>query len=192
MWLYQDKQVQVGRSFVDANGVKHPRNWSNWTEARKQQVGLVWKADPVVESYDERFYYSANNAKPLNDTPQVDENNQPVLDENGQQVITKGLKTEALSRVKSQAASLLEPTDWYVTRFAEMGYDAETGTVSEVAVIPEDVKAYRAAVREASNTIEAAISGATTLQAFIALHTTPVDAQGKPTGDAPINAWPKA
>ena len=192
MWLLNNKQIQVGRSFVDSKGVKHPRNWSNWTAERKQQVGLIFKADPVVESFDSRFYYSANNAKPLNDTPQVDENNQPVLDRDGQQVITKGLKTEALSRVKSQAASLLQPTDWYVTRFAEMGYDPETGTVDEVAVIPEEVKAYRAAVREASNTIEAAISGATTLQAFIALHTTPVDAQGNPTGDAPISAWPKA
>ena len=192
MWLLNNKQIQVGRSFVDSKGVKHPRNWSNWTAERKQQVGLVWKADSVVESYDERFYYSANNAKPLNDTPQVDENNQPVLDEDGQQVITKGLKTEALSRVKSQASLLLQPTDWYVTRFAEMGYDAETGTVSEVAVIPEDVKAFRAAVREASNTIETAITAAANLQAFMNLYKAPVDAQGNPTGPAPINAWPQS
>tara|TARA_X000000950_G_scaffold95024_1_gene119758 strand:+ start:510 stop:1088 length:579 start_codon:yes stop_codon:yes gene_type:complete len=192
MWLLNNKQIQVGRSFVDSKGVKHPRNWSNWTAERKQQVGLVWKADSVVESYDERFYYSANNAKPLNDTPQVDENNQPVLDRDGQQVITKGLKTEALSRVKSQASLLLQPTDWYVTRFAEMGYDAETGTVSEVAVIPEDVKAFRAAVREASNTIETAITAAANLQAFMNLYKAPVDAQGNPTGPAPINAWPQS
>jgi hypothetical protein len=190
MWLHQNKTIQVGRSWTDSKGVKHPRTWSNWTAERKTAVGLVWKDDPVVESYDERFYYSANNAKPLADTPQVDENNQPVLDEDGNQMITKGLKTEALSRVKSQAASLLQPTDWYVTRFAEMGYDPETGTVDEVAVIPEEVKTYRAAVREASNTIESAINGATTLAAFMALYDAPVDAQGEPTGPAPINAWP--
>ena len=73
-----------------------------------------------------------------------------------------------------------------------MGYDPETGTVDEVAVIPEEVKAYRAAVREASNTIESAINGATTLAAFMALHNAPVDAQGNPTGSAPINAWPES
>jgi hypothetical protein len=192
MWSYQNKTIQVGRSWTDSKGVKHPRTWSNWTAERKAQVGLTFKADPVVDSYDERFYYSANNAKTLADTPQVDENNQPVLDMDGNQVITKGLKTEALDRVKSQAASLLAPTDWYVTRFAEMGYDPETGTVDEVAVIPEEVKTYRAAVREASNTIESAINGATTLAAFMALHDTPVDAQGNPTGSAPINAWPES
>jgi hypothetical protein len=191
-WLYNNKAIQVGRSWTDSKGVKHPRTWSNWTAQRKAQVGLTFKADPVVESYDSRFYYSANNAKPLADAPQVDENNQPVLDMDGNPVITKGLKTEALDRVKSQAASLLQPTDWYVTRFAEMGYDADTGTVSEVAVIPEEVKAYRAAVREASNTIESAINGATTLAAFMALHNAPVDAQGNPTGSSPINAWPES
>ena len=190
MWLHNNKTIQVGRSWTDSKGVKHPRTWSNWTTERKTAVGLVWKDDPVVESYDERFYYSANNPKPLADTPQVDENNQPVLDEDGNPVITKGLKTEALERVKSQAASLLTPTDWYVTRFAEMGYDAETGTVSEVAVIPEEVKAFRAAVREASNTIESAILATNTLTAFMALHEAPVDADGNTTGPAPINAWP--
>lgn len=190
-WLYNNKTIQVGRSWTDSRGVKHPRTWSNWTAERKAQVGLMFQADPVVDSYDSRFYYSANNAKPLADTPQVDENNQPVLDEDGNQMMTKGLKTEALDRVKSQAASLLQPTDWYVTRFAEMGYDAETGTVSEVALIPEEVKTYRAAVREASNTIESAINGATTLAAFMALHNAPVDAQGNSTGPAPINAWPE-
>ena len=105
-------------------------------------------------------------------------------------MIKEGLKTEALSRVKSQAASLLAPTDWYVTRFAEMGYDPETGTVDEVAVIPDDVKAYRAAVREASNTIESAIKSATTIQTFMNLYKATVDAQGKVTSPAPISAWP--
>ena len=190
MWLHQNKTIQVGRSWTDSKGVKHPRTWANWTAERKTAVGLVWQDDPVVQSFDSRFYYSANNPKPLADTPQVDENNQPMLDQDGNQVITKGLKTEALERVKSQAASLLQPTDWYVTRFAEMGYDPETGTVDEVAVIPEEVKTYRAAVREASNTIESAINGATTLAAFMALYDAPVDAQGEPTGPAPINAWP--
>jgi len=192
MWLYQDKQVQVGRSWTDSNGVKHPRSWSSWTAERKQQVGLVFKADPVVESYDSRFYYCANDAKPLNDTPQMDENNQPVLDEDGNPVVTQGLKPAALEAAKRQAASLLAPTDWYITRFAETGYDAETGTVNEVSAIPQEVKDFRASVRAACNSIETAIAGTTTLAEFIALHTTPVDAQGNPTGDAPINAWPKA
>ena len=64
MWLYQNKAIQVGRSWTDSKGVKHPRTWANWTAERKTAVGLVWQDDPVVQSFDSRFYYSANNPKP--------------------------------------------------------------------------------------------------------------------------------
>ena len=190
MWYYQDKAIQVGRGWTDSKGIKHPRTWSNWSEDRKKEMGMVFKAQAAKPVFDERFYTAPNVAKPLVDTPMVDKDNKPVLDPDGKQMVNKGLKTQALSRVKSQAAAMLAPTDWYVTRFAEMGYDPETGTVDEVAVIPEDVKAFRAAVREASNTIETAITGAANIQAFMNLYKAPVDAQGKPTGPAPINAWP--
>ena len=63
---------------------------------------------------------------------------------------------------------------------------AETGTA-----IPSAVSDYRTAVRTASETIETAIQGVTTLEAFMALYDTPVDAEGNPTGNAPINNWPE-
>ena len=40
------------------------------------------------------------------------------------------------------------------------------------------------------NNIEAAITAASDLAAFIALYDVPVDADGNPTGNAPINDWP--
>jgi hypothetical protein len=45
-------------------------------------------------------------------------------------------------------------------------------------------------VRTASNTIETAINGAADHAAFMALYDTPVDSDGVPTGNAPINDWP--
>ena len=112
---------------------------------------------------------------------EVDEDNNPVLDDDGEQVVTLGLKSNAIATVKAQAGGLLAPTDWMVVRSAENGTD-----------IPADVLAYRAAVRAASGTIEAAITAVTTLDAFIALYDVPVDADGNPTGNAPINDWPDA
>jgi hypothetical protein len=50
----------------------------------------------------------------------------------------------------------------------------------------------RAAVRTTSNNIEAAITSASDLAGFMALYETPVDADGNPTGNAPINNWPDA
>jgi hypothetical protein len=63
---------------------------------------------------------------------------------------------------------------------------------AEVAdyTVPADVTTYRSAVRTASNTIEAAIDAVNSHAAFLALHDAPVDADGVPTGNAPINDWP--
>ena len=112
---------------------------------------------------------------------EVDEAGNAVLDADGVQLVTKGLKSNAIALVKQQAAGLLTPTDWYVTRKAET--DAE---------IPSDILTYRQSVRTASGAIEAAISGVTTLETFIALYEAPVDAEGNVTGNAPINDWPDA
>ena len=173
MWLHNNKTIQVGRSWTDSKGIKHPRTWSNWTKERKTAVGLVWKDDPVVQAFDSRFYYSAGNAKPLASSPAKDEKGQVIKDEDGNDVMIVGLKEAAISATKAKAGALLEETDWYVTRYAETGED-----------IPADVTTKRAAIRTAANTIETAITGATTLAAFIKLYEAP---EG---GVAPIEAWP--
>ena len=180
MYTYQERIIRAGRSWTDANGVKHPANWTRWTDAEKTAMGLVWVDDPAP--YDNRFYWDANTPKNIADVNEVDENGDPVLDEKGNQVVTKGLKSVAIAQVKVTAGSLLAPTDWMVVKAAEVeGYS-----------VPADVLTYRAAVRTASNDIEAAITACTTHDAFMALYDTPVDADGNATGNAPINDWPEA
>ena len=56
--------------------------------------------------------------------------------------------------------------------------------------MPSTITTYRAAVRTASNSIGTAITNAADLAAFMALYDTPVDSDGNPTGNAPINDWP--
>ena len=178
MWTYLGKRVREGRVFTDNTGRKYPPQW--WyrtTDAEKTALGLVHVADPAP--YDNRFYWDANTPKALDDVNEVDEDNNPVLDADGQQVVTKGLKTNAIELVKRQAGDKLAATDWYVIR------EAET-----TVVMPDSVATYRAAVRNASGDIEAAITAASDLAAFMALYDVPVDADGNPTGNAPINNWP--
>ena len=91
------------------------------------------------------------------------------------------LKTNAVAQTKVTAGSLLAPTDWHIVKAAE---------VSDYTV-PSEVTTYRAAVRTASNAIETAINGAADHAAFMALYDAPVDADGNPTGNAPINDWPE-
>jgi hypothetical protein len=178
MWKYQNRVIKVGRAWTDEDGVKHPTNWSNWDADTKAAKGLVWEDDPAP--FDNRFYWSAGVPRALDDVDAVDKDGKPVLDENGVQIVTKGLKSNAIAKTKTIAGSILASTDWYVTRKAET--DAE---------IPADVLLHREAVRTASGAIEAAIEACDTLEAFMALYDTPVDAEGNSTGNAPINDWPE-
>jgi hypothetical protein len=180
MYKYGETVIRVGRSWTNNDGVTHPRNWANWSDADKAAAGLVWEDDPAP--FDNRFYWSADVPKSLEDVDAVDEDGNPLLDEDGNQVVTKGLKSNAIALVKTQAGGLLAPTDWMVIK------------ASEVAdyTVPADVLTYRAAVRTASNTIESAITACTDLASFMALYDVPVDADGNPTGNAPINDFPEA
>jgi hypothetical protein len=185
MWKYGETIIRLGRSWTNSDGVTHPRNWANWSDADKAAAGLVWVDD--VQPHDSRFYWGrdAEGAlipKNIDDVNEVDENGDPLLDEDGVQVVTKGLKTNAIELVKTQAGGLLAPTDWMVIKAAE---------VADYTV-PADVLTYRAAVRTASNTIEAAITACTDHASFMALYDVPVDADGNPTGNAPINDFPEA
>lgn len=178
MYTYQNKAIRIGRSWTDSDGVKHPSNWNNWSDEEKAEKGLVWVDDPAP--FDNRFYWDANTPKAIEDINAVDEDGQPLLDEDGNQVVTKGLKTNAIATIKAQAAGLLAPTDWYIVRQQETG-----------EAVPVDVLTYRQEVRQASGDIEAAIQACTTHAEFVSLYDAPVDDQGLPTGNAPINNWPK-
>ena len=159
-YKYSGRIIRAGKAWTDNDGIQHPSNWMVWDAATKTAKGLVWEDDAA--SFDGRFYWSAGVAKALDD----------VTEEDG--TITKGLKSNAIATVKAQAAGRLAPTDWYVVRKSETG-DA----------IPATISTYRAAVRTASGTIEAAITAAADLDAFMALYDAPED------GNAPINDWPE-
>ena len=183
-YKYQGRIIRIGRGWQTADGVKHPATWNRWSDAEKTAAGLTWEADP--QPYDNRFYWGRDAQgtlieKALDDVNAVDEDGDPILDEDGVQVVTKGLKSNAIAQTKVVAGSLLASTDWYVTRKAETS-----------AEIPADVLTYRQAVRDASNTIEGKIKAVKTLTGFKKLYDTPVDAEGNPTGNAPIADWPES
>ena len=179
-YKYNGKVIRAGRAWADDNGLQHPANWMKMSDSRKTEIGLVYEADPVAVQFDNRFYWSAGIERALEDVNEVNDDNTPMLDENGDQVVTKGLKSNAIAQTKVTAAGLLAPTDWMVVRSAENGTDVPSATL-----------AYRQNVRAASETIETAISNATTHAAFMALYDAPM-VDGEPSGNAPINDWPEA
>ena len=184
-WKYNNLIIRAGKSWTNDAGATHPKNWASvWDDESKAAQGLVWEDDPAP--VDNRFYWGRQAdgtliPKSLDDVNQVDEDGNPVLDIDGVQLVAKGLKSNAIELVKRQAGDKLAVTDWMVVKASEVsGYS-----------LPTDVATARAAIRTASNTIEAAITGAADHAAFMALYDTPVDADGNPTGNAPINDWPE-
>jgi len=180
-YTYNGKIIRAGRSWQDDNNITHPATWMRWTDAEKAAAGLVWEDAPASEApYDNRFYWGRQAdgtliPRSLTDVNEVDEDDgNPLLDEYGNQIVTLGLKSQYKAQTKATAASLLAPTDWQVIKATE---------ISDYSV-PSAVTTYRAAVRTASNTIEAAIDAAADLDAFIALFDAPED------GNSTINDWP--
>jgi len=179
-WLHNGRTIKVGKSWVSDDNKKYPRQWNRLTNEQKTSAGLVWQDDPVVVRYDNRFYNSSGVGKNLDDINVVDEDGNPVIDPTtGVQQVQSGLKLQWIAQTKSTANGLLAKSDWYVVR------KSETDTA-----IPTDIATYRTAVRTATGTIETAINACTTLDNFIALFEVPTDADGNPTGKAPIYDFP--
>ena len=184
---------------ITIGGIQHPHSiFTRWSADELQAIGIYSYIEQNA-SVDSRFYKQGGSSvvvddaagtvtktythveKALEDTTEkvvtqeaVDEV-PAVLYANGAiqtasipaveeefylNIISTGLKSQKKVQVKATAASLLSPSDWYVVRAAEGG-----------AAIPTDVATYRAAVRTASGTMEAAIDAAADMDAFIALHT---------------------
>ena len=95
MWTYNGTTIRVGRSWTDSNGITHPSVWNRWTPEFKTSLGMVWVEPPAPpDPYDERFYWSANNPKSLDDVNVTDVDGNPVLDEDGNQQVQQGLKSQ--------------------------------------------------------------------------------------------------
>jgi hypothetical protein len=119
MFLLNNKVLQEGVAFTDADGNQYPANWLNLsTEEEKEAIGITWVAD--VARADDRFYWDGNV------------NNPKDLDV---------LKDQFTSQVKQTAASFLSQTDWYIIRKAERSIAVPAEVASQRAkVIAEETR----------------------------------------------------
>lgn len=99
MYILDGKRLAPNKAFTDSEGRQYPRNWLKLTTIEeKQAIGIEIQPDPVVASYDQRFYWSAELPK---DHDQ--------------------LKGQWVATTKQTAGSYLSQYDWYITRQAETG-----------------------------------------------------------------------
>ena len=156
MFKYNDTSIPLDTPFT-IDGTSYPANWLRLTStAEKEAVGIVEVPD-VTTVYDDRFYWGVDNPKQLEDIT--------VTPEEGDPYVQKGLKSQWISTVKDTANKLLSTTDWMVIRKVER----------DVA-IPTETATYRQAVLTECSRLVSAISGASDIEAFIAV----VTSQGWP------------
>lgn len=168
MFILNGSRLSQGTAFT-VDGIQYPANWLNLTTLEeKQAIGITEVADED-NSFDDKFYWSKDLPKALEDKLEVKEDGTPLLvqkynpvteqmEDTDKQVVTKGLKSNFISQVKATAGSLLSQTDWTVIRKAER----------DVA-IPEAIVAYRASVVAKADELEVAIRAVTTVEELASL-----------------------
>ena len=185
-----------GNKGLEINGVKHPASiFTLWTESERNAIGVYtveidttnFKAEEwyintnITYAYDSsankvKGTYGTATAKAHADTKwtqsEIDAGEAPAgADTNT--VKTEGLKTVLIRVIKSQVKSILNETDWYITRKAE-----------EDIAIPSSITTHRKAVRTKQAAMETAITNAADTAALETLHTR--DSNGdRPLGDIP-------
>ena len=168
-----------------------------WTDEQRKELGIV----PIVISgshLDTKYYTEHNHSdaisedgnsvirtigvkakdRALEDVYEVDEDGDPLLDRDGVQVITRGLKYNAIQKVKHQQSGFLTQTDWYIIRKADNG-----------TAIPSDIQTWRDAIRTDATRIENVIIAVSTMDAFIALHTSTRNEDGTIDQIAVVQSW---
>ena len=151
-----------------------------WTDAQRKELGII----PIVISgshLDTNYYIEHDHSdsiagdgnsvvrtigvkasdRALEDVDAVDIDGNALLDQYGVQIITRGLKYNTIQKVKEQQSGYLLRTDWYIIRKADVG-----------TAIPTAIQTFRNAIRADATRIENAITASTTMDQFIALHTT--------------------
>jgi hypothetical protein len=184
-WKHNGRTLKEGREWIDDSGNQHSKVWMRYSDSQKATFKIVWENPPASEApFDTRFYSGRKTdgtliPKSLTDVNEVDGDGNPLKDTDGNQIVTPGLKTVWVEKTKQQANSLLENTDWYVTRKSEKS-----------TAIPSSITTYRDAVRTKCGEIETALNGAKDLTAFMALFKDVRNADGSLKTIAKINDWP--
>jgi len=149
MFLLNGNPLPLDTPFT-VDGTSFPANWLRLTSIEEKNAIGITEVEDTQVTYDDRFYWSVDNPKQLNDIT--------VTPEEGEPYVQHGLKYNWIAQVKDTAGKLLAQTDWMVIRKAER----------DVA-IPADTVTYRAAVIAEAARLETAITACSDVPALIAI-----------------------
>jgi len=156
---------------------QYPANiFSLWSSSELEAIGIYEVVIDNTNLKNQEYYINTNQtfdfadgtvtasygtatAKNLDDTLYTADDEAENADNVEGTVAARGLKYNHKQVINSQAAGLLQSTDWMVVR------EAEGGTA-----VPSSITTSRAAVRTKANEMCTAIDGASDVDALIALY----------------------
>jgi len=158
---------------------QYPRAiYTSWSPAEREAVGIYEVVFDNSNKKDSEYYNNTNQSLNFADGKVTASHGSATAKEladvtNEDNTITPGLKSQKKEKVKQQASSLLTPTDWHVVKATEV----------DSYSVPAEMTTYRAAVRTASNDMEALIDACSTVDELAALY---VHVDGtRPLGEFP-------
>ena len=163
--------------------VQYPaRIFSAWTASELAAIGIIEVTFDDSNKKDEKWYINTNQtytydasagtvtatygtatAKAHADTLWTSQDKTDGKIPEGQDVgdvATEGLKTKLIRNVKSEAESLLNQTDWYITRKTEKN-----------TAIPSNITTWRDGIRTKQAAMETSITNASNTPALETLYT---------------------
>ena len=189
------KMMRGNKGITIGDNQYHAAIFTVWTESERNAIGIYTIEIDETNRKNEEWYINTNityaydssankvkgtygtaTAKAHADTKwtqsEIDAGNAPAgADTNT--VKTEGLKTILIRAIKLQVKSILNETDWYITRKAEKS-----------TAIPSAITTHRDAVRTKQAAMETAITNAADTAALETLYAR--DSNGdRPLGDIP-------
>ena len=164
-----------------------------WTKSEREAIGIYEVEMDNSKRKDEQWYINTNvtyafgsgkvtgsygdaTAKAHADTLYTAQDESDGKGTEGD-VKVEGLKTRLIRTVKSQAAGILQDTDWYIVRKADAG-----------TAVPSSITNHRAAVRTKCAEMETSITNASDTPALETLYTYTKQEDGsvtRPLGELP-------
>ena len=144
---------------------QYPRAiFTSWSPAEREAIGLYEVVQDKSNRKDSNYY--SNTDQSLNfaggkvTASFGNATARELADTTVNDIVTPGLKTRKKKIIKQQASDLLTATDWHVIKATEV----------DSYSVPAEMTTYRAAVRTASNDMEALIDACSTVDEVAALY----------------------
>ena len=187
-------KVLSGTKGITIGDVQHPQQiFTIWTEAERNAINIYTIEIDTSKFKDEKWYintditysfdgsnvkgsYGDATAKAHADTKWTQEDEDNGLGTKDD-IKEEGLKTVLIRRVKVEAETELNKTDWYVIRKADTD-----------EAVPSAIATHRAAVRSKQAEMETAITNASDTPALETLYTYTMQEDGtttRPLGEIP-------